>query len=789
MTFFEPKSLSEGFTDFSKISKVAPAGPETKEQIIKRYTQVRDMSNITVIPAEPEINPFDKKVRKRVAVYCRVSTDNLSQTPSFLTQQRYYLEYVRQHSDLQLIAMYKDEGVSATRIKKREGLIRLINDAEAGKFDMVIVKDLSRLSRNLMDCMQIIYKFRHFPKPVGIFFESENIYTLDTSKDFTLQILALVAQEESRKKSIAVTAAQRQRYTEGIFIIPDLLGYDKIGVNEIAVNPEEADTVQLIFTMYLAGCNFETIAGVLNMLGRKKHSHIYKDGRVKKGEVNWNKQSVMNVLLNEKRCGHVDAQKTITLNFLNHNAVKNVNKKAPRYYETDHHQAIVRPYFYFLAQRMLAANRGGWKYGLQKMKIYETGFLAGGVSTIPNWYGFTAEDYNRACLRASGKTEEELEGIEKSIVEKINEAKEKITNPVSEPAFPSMIEIDSDDYEKYPKQEIKEKTEQQENDPMESFGKHIKILREERKVDTNKEFPDIETCRAEFFSLTEKVCVTFDHLGTAFNKFSFTRLNEGEAETITNVELVYNPLEQIVILRKAKKAAPSTITWAKEKNGKYEMKRCCTKGLSGSIYKNMNWNTSYKYRIVGRAFEHQGETMLIFFLDSCTKIVPAKVCDEEKKTPEKKTKRKFKDGDLTKEISLPAPEDIEFEYANLTPGIKSGVFYLDEQAGKDEDIKDTDRFSAERITRMIEKGLTPEEGWDRWKCVVVKNKNGFTIYPESWADSFGDNVFRRRDLRLQAFLKRAGPIEEGKPYGWTVGVDLPTMKMVKEKIEELKTGT
>ena len=209
MGFEEPKSLAEGFTDFSSLITSHHSGSETKEQIVERFNQVRDMSNITVIPADPDVNPFDTNVRKEVAVYCRVSTDNISQTPSFLTQQNYYLNYVRECPDLHMVAIYRDEGVSATKVDKREGLIQLIKDAEAGKFDMVIVKDLSRFSRNLMDCMQIIYKFRHLPRPVGILFETEHIYTLDTSRDFTLQILALVAQEESRKKSYSVTSAQR----------------------------------------------------------------------------------------------------------------------------------------------------------------------------------------------------------------------------------------------------------------------------------------------------------------------------------------------------------------------------------------------------------------------------------------------------------------------------------------------------------------------------------------------------------------------------------------------------
>ena len=237
---------------------------------------------------------------------------------------------------------------------------------------------------------------------------------------------------------------------------------------------------------------------------------------------------------------------------------------------------------FFLAQRMLAANRGGWKYGIQEMKIYETGFLAGGVSTVPNWYGFTAEDYNRACLRACGMPEETLQGIESRIIKEMNASRKKISNTTPESKLPHVIKIDSDDYENYPQQKVEEVSQTTSSQSIESFAKHVKSLREERKVKADK-VPNLETCRAEFFSLREKVCVTFDHLGTAFNKFSFNRLNEGETDAVVNVELIYNSVEQILILRKVKETTPATVSWAKEKNGKYEMKRCCTKGLSSSM--------------------------------------------------------------------------------------------------------------------------------------------------------------------------------------------------------------
>lgn len=100
------------------------------------------------------------------------------------------------------MGLYSDEGLSATSTSKRVGLLRMLEDARQGKFDIIVVKNLSRLSRNLMDCMNIIYELRGLPRQVGILFETENMFTLDKSVDFTLQVLSLVAQEEEIKESL-----------------------------------------------------------------------------------------------------------------------------------------------------------------------------------------------------------------------------------------------------------------------------------------------------------------------------------------------------------------------------------------------------------------------------------------------------------------------------------------------------------------------------------------------------------------------------------------------------------
>ena len=177
-----------------------------------------------------------------------------------------------------------------------------------------------------MDCMNSIYELSSFPRQVGILFETENMFALDKSVDLTLQVLSLVAQKESHKKSEVMLASYKQRFSQCNSKKPNLLGYDRSGVNEITVNEEEAVTAQLIFMLYLAGYQPQEIAEALVNLGRKTHTKRVPDGSVwKEGEVKWSIGTVMSVLKNERRCGDVLAQKTWTPNYLDHRSKRNDN--------------------------------------------------------------------------------------------------------------------------------------------------------------------------------------------------------------------------------------------------------------------------------------------------------------------------------------------------------------------------------------------------------------------------------------------------------------------------------
>ena len=505
----------------------------------------------------------------------------------------------------------------------------MLEDAKAGKFDVIIVKNLSRLSRNLMDCMNIIYALRNLPNPVGIFFESENLYTLDKSADFTLQVLSLVAQEESHKKSEAMLASYYMRFSQGQYIVPDLLGYRKAGKNEIAIDVEEAKTVQLIFMMFMAGYSPKTIAEVLTRLERKTHTHVTKDGVVKEGVVKWSDRSVLNVLKNERRCGDVLAQKTVTESYLTHKSKPN-NGILPQFYAIDQHQGIVSPEDFLLTQKLIAANRGGWEGKLPDMNIYSDGAFRGFVSVVPRWFGYSSEDYNRASLRAYGVEEAELVRLGGVVETKTEDRGQQIMGKEGQKAtenetFQYRTNIDSDDYAMFPEAtDIQEDGEEEEQ--LTAFAEQIRKRQKELSalsVDKRQFGPyDLSGCekiRAELCSLSDKVCFTIDRNGIIFNTCARNTLSKEELTEC--VEIAYNPVLQMLVVHKADEKDDSSLKWTRQDNS---MRKCSCRGFSNALFDNMGWNLDYKCKVIGCSMKIDGETVLIFTLEDPIRIVPIK---------------------------------------------------------------------------------------------------------------------------------------------------------------------
>ena len=194
----------------------------------------------------------------------------------------------------------------------------------------------------MLDCIGQVRKLRALPNPVGVFFETENIYTLNSNSEMSLSFISTLAQEESHTKSEIMNASIEMRFSRGIFLTPELLGYDKDEDGNLVINEDEAQTVRLIFFLYLYGYNCNQIAEILMNLGR----------RTKPGNYKWSASTVMSVLQNERHCGDVKARKTYTPNYLDHKSKPNKQNRN-QYYRRDHHEPIINRDDFITVQRLL----------------------------------------------------------------------------------------------------------------------------------------------------------------------------------------------------------------------------------------------------------------------------------------------------------------------------------------------------------------------------------------------------------------------------------------------------
>ena len=363
-----------------------------KSKIRERY-QGTGQDILDVIPAIPEAGFHSQTSVKRVAVYARVSTDDLRQTSSYELQKNHYTDMIRQRSGWELAEIYADEGISGTSLKHRDAFVRMIADCEEGKIDLIVTKSVSRFARNLLDCISYVRKLKDLKPPVGIFFETENIYTLNSSNELSLSFLATFAQEESHNKSEIMNASIEMRFKRGIFLTPALLGYDRDENGNLTVNEEEARIVRLIFFLYLYGYSCRQIAGILTNTGCK----------TKKGNTVWSAGSIFGILQNERHCGDILARKTFTPNYLDHKAKKN-RKDRNQYIWRDHHESIIPRGDFIAVQRLLANAKYGNRGILPQTEVITEGVFRGFVPVHPKWGGFRPDDYRLASQSVPDKT-------------------------------------------------------------------------------------------------------------------------------------------------------------------------------------------------------------------------------------------------------------------------------------------------------------------------------------------------------------------------------------------------
>lgn len=251
---------------------------------------------VTIIPVKIETLPFNvmsMAAHKRVAAYARVSTNTEEQLTSYEAQVDYYTRYIQSKDEWEYVKVYTDEGISATSTKKRDGFNDMVNDALAGKIDLIITKSVSRFARNTVDTLTTVRKLKE--KGVEVYFEKENIYTLDSKGELLITIMSSLAQEESRSISENVTWGQRKRFADGKVSLPykRFLGYKKGPDGLPVIVEEEAEIVRLIYRLFLYGKSPSFIASMLTDEG------ILTPG----GKANWRPNGVISILTNEKYKG------------------------------------------------------------------------------------------------------------------------------------------------------------------------------------------------------------------------------------------------------------------------------------------------------------------------------------------------------------------------------------------------------------------------------------------------------------------------------------------------------
>ena len=364
-----------------------------------------DSSQIHKIAAVSESGEGSRKIR--VAPYCRVSTDDIDQAISIRLQQLEYRDKIKANPNWVSAGMYVDNGFSGTNTAHRPGFLKLIEDCRAGLIDKVITKSVSRFARNLMDCIKYVEELKSLDPPVNVYFEQEKLDTSVQTSGIILIVLAMVAEEESHMKSEAMLLSLEWRFSRGRFLTPALFGYDKVEVPDgfggkkkmLVINPQQAKVVEWMYAMLLGGSTPEEIAGVLTEL------QIPTGGRRKDGSLNmsWTGSGVITLMRNERYCGDVLSRKTYTPNFKDHKSKKNRGKKN-KYFQANHHDAIIPRRVWNAAQRILNSRRYGHEGSYLPMHIIDSGVLTGFISMNRSWAGFDAEDYYRAAQIADRKS-------------------------------------------------------------------------------------------------------------------------------------------------------------------------------------------------------------------------------------------------------------------------------------------------------------------------------------------------------------------------------------------------
>ena len=406
---------------------------------------------VTVIPARIRALPGMPTLaiqKKRVAAYARVSTNSEEQLTSYEAQVKHYTEYIqsKEHSDhWQFVDVYTDRGITGTSTAKREGFNRMIQDALAGKIDLIITKSVSRFARNTVDTLTTIRKLKEHG--VEVYFEEQNIYTMDGKGEVLLTIMSSIAQEESRNISENVTWGMRKRFADGKVSMPykQFMGYrrGKNGTPELV--EAEAQIIRTIFRRFLEGSTPAIIARELNaaeipcpsrksLLGENE----IEAAKVRKKTARWSPSTIESILTNEKYKGDAILQKTYCTDYIKKTFVVNDGSEIPKYYAQNSHPAIVSAEVFDLTQMELEWRRS-LKGSYSGKSCFASRIVCGDCGAFYGskvWH--STDEYRRTIWRCNNKyesedkcstphvTQDELENAFVSVMQKVIAEKDAI---------------------------------------------------------------------------------------------------------------------------------------------------------------------------------------------------------------------------------------------------------------------------------------------------------------------------------------------------------------------------
>lgn len=265
--------------------------------------------NKVVLPTN--VSTFDRNRQRSVVFYGRVSTEHEAQLAALENQMQWYEDQAKYHPNWTVLKSYIDRGITGTQAKKRPAFMEMLNDAKYHKFDLIVTREVCRFARNTVDTLVITRQLKEIG--IEVYFVEDNIWTMDNDGELRLTIMATLAQEESRKTSERVRAGQKISRDNGVLYgNGNILGYDRLG-DTYVINEDQAETVRIIYDLYLKGNGFNKIVNELVRLKRKDSS----------GLVRWDATKVSRILHNATYKGYQGYYKSYKNNHLDQKTIVN----------------------------------------------------------------------------------------------------------------------------------------------------------------------------------------------------------------------------------------------------------------------------------------------------------------------------------------------------------------------------------------------------------------------------------------------------------------------------------